>query len=204
MIRGRAETVALWAVIVQGLLRFQTSIPDMADASQTEQKSEPPLILLTDILAAAPEGPISNERSVDCSVLWRHYSTARDAAESAGDGEKAAIYNFLGGVCSMGLQAGEPLKPFTPLMAWATGSTPTPLTYRGKQSLVFGELAAQVDHPALKARLADLAWVNTKQHDAARLALDGYIECVGRLLAGKAEMRSRRNEVWIGVEKGPR
>ncbi|GGF67411.1 hypothetical protein GCM10007301_28860 [Azorhizobium oxalatiphilum] len=104
----------------------------MADASQTQQKPEPSLIVLADILSADPEMPISGERSVDCSVLWRHYSTARDAAELAGDGEMAAVYNLLGGVCTMGLQAGEPLKPFTPLMAWAAGSTPTPLTYRGK------------------------------------------------------------------------
>ncbi|WP_018390185.1 hypothetical protein [Ancylobacter sp. FA202] len=97
----------------------------MANASQTEQKFEPSLIVLADILAADPEIPISSERSVDCSVLWRHYSTARDAAELGGDGEKAAVYNLLGGVCSMGLQAGEPLKPFTPLMAWAAGSTPS-------------------------------------------------------------------------------
>lgn len=171
----------------------------MTDPSQTKRNVEPPLIQLADILSADPEAPISSERSVDCSVLWRHYSTARDAAELGGDGEKAAVYILLGGVCSMGLQAGEPLKPFTPLMAWAAGSTPTPLTYRGKQSMVFGELAAQVGHPALKARLADLAWVNAKQHDAARLAIDGYIECVSRILAGKAEMRSRRNEA-----SGPR
>lgn len=166
----------------------------MSDTLQTEQKSEPSLIVLADILAANPEMPIFGERSVDCSVLWRHYSTARDAAELAGDAGKAAVYNLLGGVCTMGLQASEPLKPFTPLMAWATGSSPTPLTYRGKQSLVLGELAAQVTHPALKARLADLAWVNTKQHGTARQAIDGYIECINRLLAGKAEMRSRRNE----------
>ncbi|MCF3933238.1 hypothetical protein L1787_07415 [Acuticoccus sp. M5D2P5] len=171
----------------------------MSDAPQTEQKSEPSLIVLAAILSADPEMPISGERSVDCSVLWRHYSTARDAAELAGNVEKAAVYNLLGGVCTMSLQAGEPLKPFTPLMAWATGSSPTPLTYRGKQSLVFGELAAEVAHPALKARLADLAWVNTKQHEAARLAIESYIECVRRLLAGKAEMRSRRNEA-----SGPR
>lgn len=104
----------------------------MSETSQAEQKFEPSLIVLTDILSAEPEMPISDERSVDCAVLWRLYSTARDAAEVA--------------------------------------------------------------HPALKARLADLAWVNTKQHEAARLAIDGYIECDGRLLAGKAERRSRRNE----------
>lgn len=141
-----------------------------------------------------PDEPIAGERSVDCSVLWRHYSTARDTAQSAGDAAKASAYDLLGGVCTMSLQASEAAKPFTPLMAWATGSSPTPLTYRGRQSVVLGELAATVLHPALKARLADLAWVNTKQHEAARLAIDGYVESVELILAGKAEMRSRRKE----------
>lgn len=159
-----------------------------------DPKSQPPVIELADLLAAEPEAPIAGEWSVDCSVLWGHYSTARDAAEQAGDGVKALAYNLLGGACTMTLQASKPLSPFTPLMAWATGSSPTPLTYRGRQSLVFGELAAQVAHPALKARLADLAWINAKQHEAARLAMDGYVESVERLLAGKTEMRSRRKE----------
>ena len=61
----------------------------MSDTLQTEQKSEPSLIVLADILAANPEMPIFGECSVDCSVLWRHYSTARDAAELAGDEGKA-------------------------------------------------------------------------------------------------------------------
>lgn len=90
----------------------------------------------------------------------------------------------------MSLRAGEPTKPFGPFMAWAIGSSPTPLTYKGRQSAVLGELAALVAHPALKARLADLAWVNIKRHEAARLTVDGYVESVERILAGKVEMRA--------------
>jgi len=166
----------------------------MADPSEPASKPEPHTIELADLLAAEPEAPIARESSVDCSVLWGRYSAERDAAEQAGDAARASAYNLLGGICTMSLQASEPAKPFTPLMAWANSSSPTPLTYWGRQSVVLGDLAAQVAHPALKARLADLAWVNTKQHESARLAIDGYIESVERIQAGKAEMRSRRRE----------
>ena len=166
----------------------------MADPSKPASKGEPPVIDLVELLAAEPEAPVAGEPSVDCSVLWRHYSAARDAAEQAGNAAKASVYNLLGGVCTMSLQASEAAKPFTPLLAGANGSSPTSVTYRGRQSVALGELAAQVAHPALKARLADLAWVNTKRHEAARLAIEGYIESVERILAGKAEMRSRRGE----------
>ncbi|MFL5122984.1 MAG: hypothetical protein ACJ8C8_21310, partial [Microvirga sp.] len=96
----------------------------MAHPSKPASKTEPPVVELADFLAAEPEAPIAGECSVDCSVLWHHYSTARDAAELAGDAAKASAYNLLGGVCTMSLQASEAAKPFTPLMAWANGSSP--------------------------------------------------------------------------------
>lgn len=154
----------------------------------------PAAIEIAEFLAAGPEDPIADLSSVDCSALWGRYSAARDEAEAAGEDGKAAVYEILAGICSMDLRAGDPRNPFGALMAWATGSSPTPANYRGRQSVILGDLADKIANPALKARLGDVAWVNARNHAAARIAIDGYVESIERLLSKKGAMRCGREE----------
>jgi hypothetical protein len=147
-------------------------------------------IELQEFVAANLEEPIAGETVMDCSLLWGRYSKARDDAEAAADFTLSRVYDVLAGVCSMTLSATDARKPFGPLASWATGSTPTSLNFRGRQSMVFGEVAKTTEHPALRARLADLAWVNGKNVDAARMAIDAYADSIDRVLLGKATMRS--------------
>ena len=58
------------------------------------------------------------------------------------------------------------------------------------QADAFEVLAAQLEHPGLRARLADIAWTNERHRGkSGRLAVDAYVECVDRLLGGRATPR---------------
>lgn len=142
-------------------------------------------VTLETLVAAGPEQPIARSRSVDCAALWQLYARARDKAETAGEADRAASYNLLANACSLALRPVEALRPFAPMLEMTFGSSPRPEAFDRAQAAIFADLAPTIAHPALRARLGDLGWVNAKRHDAARTAIAAYIDCVKMLLAGR-------------------
>ncbi|MDB5581508.1 MAG: hypothetical protein JWR80_6684 [Bradyrhizobium sp.] len=151
-----------------------------------------PAIDLKTFLKADPDQALAGTTSVDCYDLWRAFAAARDRAEKLKQAERGAVYNVLANACSLALRADEGMHPFAAMIQLTTGSSAGPDMLR-EYAATFAELAPHLKHPALRARLADLGWVLGKRHDAARLAIAGYGDCLKRLLAGKAQTRGKRN-----------
>jgi len=152
------------------------------------------VVALQSFIVAAPDTLLAGLRSVDCSDFWNMFATARDAASEAGEPERAAALDVLAGASSLVLRAAEPLRPFAPLLEMTFSSSARPDAYRGPQAEIFAELAPIIEQPALRARLADLAWFLAKRPDSARLAIQAYLDCVQRLLRHRANMRGNRGE----------
>lgn len=152
-------------------------------------------VVSIDALALAdPDRHLADLRSVDCSDFWNALTTARDAASENGETERAHALDALAGASSLILRAGEPLQPFAPLMEMAFGSSARPEKYNGPQAGIFGDFATVVVQPALRARLADLAWLYAKRSDCARVAIEAYLDCVRLLVRRRAGMRGKVRE----------
>ena len=62
-----------------------------------------------------------------------------------------------------------------------------PADLRGDQSAVIAELVPTLRNPGLRARLADIVWINDRKLAAmAHRAIDSYCEAVQLVLDGKA------------------
>ncbi len=151
-------------------------------------------VALQSLIDVASDTLLAGLSSVDCSDFWNIFATARDAAYQAGESERAAALDVLAGACSLVLRAAEPLQSFAPLLEMTFGSSARPEAYRGPQAEIFAELAPTIEQPALRARLADLAWFLAKHPASARLAVQAYLDCIQRMLRHRAHMRGNRGE----------
>lgn len=151
-------------------------------------------VALQSFVDTTPDALLAGLRSVDCSDFWNVFATARDAASESGEPERAAALDVLAGASSLVLRAAEPLRPFAPLLEMTFGSSARPDAYRGLQAEIFAELAPTIEQPALRARLADLAWFLAKRPGSAKLAIQAYLACVQCILSGRATMRGNRGE----------
>lgn len=70
---------------------------------------------LEDIERTELEKPIEGAKDGTCSYYVTPFSSASKEAEEAGDNGKAAVYKFMGTICSFQLGEGDPSKPFTPM-----------------------------------------------------------------------------------------
>jgi hypothetical protein len=71
---------------------------------------------------------------------------------------------------------------------WTTGGerTAIPQDFKGEQTAVFASLLPEIVHPGLRARLAEMVWLNDrKAHESARVAIDAYCEATNGLLDGR-------------------
>jgi hypothetical protein len=87
------------------------------------------------------------------------------AAQTAGDTTSKAILVLLARICSIVLQPSNRSAPLTHMAAWSDGTTSFDPDHLQRHELnLLAQLVGQVDHVALRARLADLVWLRAKRH----------------------------------------
>jgi hypothetical protein len=149
--------------------------PAMTDA--TDQQPAPDTLSLDDfhrsgaaaLLAAHPDAPLTDLRG--------RFLAAAQAAHEDGRTASAAVLRLLGGICSMMLQPGSSTKPLAPLFVWADGRrSMEPDDLEPDQVDLLARLVDEVRHVALRARLADLVWMQARRlgHRFALSAIDDY------------------------------
>lgn len=113
------------------------------------------------------------------------------ASEPGLDEAERSVFTVLGLACSIFLDPGDASTPWRPMATFTDGSTTvTPQTFKGAQVAVFADLIADVRHPGLRARLADLIWsLDRRAADAARSAITAYLECAFGLMDGRFSPR---------------
>lgn len=141
------------------------------------------------------EAPLAATRSVDCYSFFDLYRTAAEAAEAADDDRSAGAYRLLAAVTAICLKPADAAEPYGPLCVMDGRRTLIPEDLRGEQSAAFTGITATLKNPGLRARLADVAWINNRSlADQARLAIAAYCEAVRLVADGEATFVSEQTE----------
>ncbi len=143
-------------------------------------------------------------RSIDYNAIVRDLRSAydsyledkfTDAMLLNRDNEPAfSVYRLLASVCSLHFRLHDKAGAFGAKMSSGNRRTPIPEDWLGEQTDYFFEIVDEVEHPALRARLADVVWTNDrKKGKAAPIAVAAYCECVESLMNGTYERRFEAN-----------
>lgn len=139
-------------------------------------------------------------RSVDYNSIVRDLKSAygsrletefMKATRMHGGNEPAfSAFRLLASVCGLHFRLHDKAGAFGANMMFGNSRTPIPEDWLGEQTEHFFEILEEVEHPALRARLADVVWINDrKKGKAAAIAVMAYCECVEALLSGTYEDR---------------
>lgn len=122
----------------------------------------------------------ADRHSLETSLL-EELQTAMDAENEAA--ERALRVLTL--LCTFHLQVDDPGAPYTPRSNSSGRRSCLPSDFRGEQNRVLAEIASSIGHPALRARVADVAWFNERKHWRAGVeAVAAYCDVVERRTTG--------------------
>jgi len=139
--------------------------------------------------AAGCEGPIAESRKVYVACHAALYQKAQKEAEAAGDARAERVYRLLAAVTHIHFKPNDKAEPYGPKFVMDGRRSIIPSDLRGAQSEVFAAVAPAVVNPGLRARLADIAWLNDRKQAAmAQLAISSYCAAVQDVIDGKAEL----------------
>lgn len=152
----------------------------------TKPQADLKVISLTDLKALDVNILLAGNDGSDSFALTTPLREARAKAEEAGDETRCRALSLLYGILDIHLRVHDRAEPFGPMFQGPEGRTYTASDFRGEQSTIFAEFAITVDHPVLRARLADLAWYNDrKRGEIGKLAVEAYCEIIERRIAGE-------------------
>lgn len=98
-----------------------------------------------------------------------------------GEERHAAVLVLLSRICYMFLRPGNEDGPYVPMMSGPEGRTPLPEDLSDTEIEVIAHLFDSTKDPELSARLADILWLQKRDHKAARAAMEAYLESAQRL-----------------------
>ncbi|OVZ64369.1 hypothetical protein CDO46_09165 [Pigmentiphaga sp. NML030171] len=140
-----------------------------------DTSAAPPASTLDDLLRCGADELLNhNPPATAYHELWsRLFAAAQAAAE---DAPKAAALTFLAKISSMMLEPDDRAASFKPMMSSPTGRTTLPEDFTAAEVGLMADLAPTVQHPLLRARLADLVWLKERRRGIAfaHMAIEGY------------------------------
>lgn len=167
----------------------------MSTTDQADQQPDPPAPLsANDLLSFDFEEPIRGADVADAHPLGDLFQKALAGLEDKTTVE-ARTFALMTAVCSFHFKPEDRAAPFGPMMEWERKRSAIPEDFAGDQALAFAAVADRIEHPCLRARIADTAWLNDKKNGrVARTAVEAYAECVRRLLSGDFRARFAKDE----------
>ena len=124
------------------------------------------IVSLEDFLAIDCEAPLTGTRKVHCACFGPIYESARKSAQKDGCGSEQRVYGLLSAVTQIYFKPRDRAEPFGPLIVIEGKRSVIPDDLRGNQSRVFAQIAPAIRNPGLRARLADIAWLNDRRESA--------------------------------------
>lgn len=147
----------------------------MADKEHEEKQLLMDVATLDDFAHINPAAILDMSNSLHFHELERVFQEASHAAEEADDFSAARAYKVLAVICSYHFNP-DRADAFTPQIIMNGRRSLIPSDYAGKQQEILTKVAEQVDHPLLRARIADSCWhSNRKLHLMAELASNSYL-----------------------------
>jgi hypothetical protein len=160
------------------------------DASATEPELRR-LVTPADLQAVDLEAPIRGLDLADAHEFYMAYQRAHAAALAANDEACQLVYRLFGDLCGIMLQSSDTGNVWCPIFVLANGSrSAIPEDFREEQTATLAAVVSRIENPALRARIADIAWSNNRRDGAsAAAAIDAYCDSVAGLLDGGLKTR---------------
>lgn len=144
-----------------------------------------------DLLSVDPALVIGNATCVDVEAFDDAFLEAAKIADEGGKAREALVLRLFAAVSRFHFRPGDRKEPFSNMISWADGSRS--LMGSDFDSEDIDAIATAVEGIALlplRIRLADLAWSRDKAKvDQARIAIDGYVQLVNKVLDGSGTLR---------------
>lgn len=132
-------------------------------------------------------------RSVDYNSIVRDLKSVYDnqletefmkLARANRDNEPTfSVFRLLASACGLHFRLHDMSGAFGAKIRFENSRSPIPEDWLGQQTDYLFEILEEVEHPALRARLADVVWINDrKKGKAAEIAVEAYCECVEGLI----------------------
>lgn len=146
-----------------------------------EQKGKQPLMdiaTLDDFAHINPASILGMSNSLHFHTLEQTFQEAAKAAKGDGDDAAVRAYSVLAVICSYHFNPSR-TDVFTPQIIMGDRRSLIPSDYIGEQQQILAEIAGQVDHSLLRARIADSCWhSNRRLYEMAELASSSYLSAV--------------------------
>lgn len=157
--------------------------PEATEAPTFEQQMP---ATAADLDAVDFEAPIRGIEIADAHELYPFYERAFAAAREAKDETAQKVYRLFTQLCSMVMQPSDRGSIWGPLFTLANGTrAPVAEDFRGEQTAALAAVVSRMVSPALRSRIADIAWSNNRRDGAsAAAAIDAYCDLVTGLLDG--------------------
>ncbi len=134
------------------------------------------------------EAPIRASHKVDCWSLGNLYRTA---ASEQGQNDKSAatrVFGLLSDILNIQFKPEDRSEPYGPWFVMDGRRGLIPADLRGDQSAVICGLVPTIQNSGLRARLADIVWINDRSLAVmASHAIDAYCESVQLVLDNEAQ-----------------
>ena len=166
-------------------------LPPQDDVNPEENSDARPGPVTLDDLNNVPfEEAIADLGIVECHALGRRFRQKLEALDANATAAERRVYFALIAICEFHFKPEERGEAYGPMMTLNDGRrTAVPDDFRGEQAAAFGEVLHGITHISLRTRLADVVWLNTRNRDAAELAINGYIDTADRLITNEATPR---------------
>jgi len=131
---------------------------------------------------------VAASKIADSNYVYGRIEAAFANAKNTKDAESEKALGVLIQIAGYHFEPGDRAEPFGPLMVMGGRRSPIPSDLLGDQVEILSRFAANVAHPAFRARLSDVCWLlNKKDVASGLLAVSSYVECVKIVLNGEAE-----------------
>lgn len=150
----------------------------MSGKDEDKKETLMDLATLDDFTHINPASIMEISNSLHFYALEHAFREAAQTAENTGDAAAFRAFNVLAVVCSYHFNPSGS-DTFSPQIIIDGKRTLIPSDYLGEQQRVLVQIAEQIDHPLLRARIADSCWyVNRRLHTVAALAASSYLNAV--------------------------
>lgn len=123
----------------------------------------------------------------DHDRVW-HEALENAARDFATNNElrKGTALKFLACAIQAMLKPSDVSRPLAPMFVFEDKRGLIPDDFDDEQIALMGELAQEIENPILRARLYDICWVRTKNHQYATPAIEAYLEATRLFFADNA------------------
>ncbi|WP_319519622.1 DUF4209 domain-containing protein [uncultured Martelella sp.] len=160
-----------------------------------ESQSGPPFLIASfdDLAAVDLDVLLGSLSRSDVHSLEKALGAAIKEFEATGDERAQRACRLLFILCSFHLRIDDPASAWGPRWQEPSARSYIASDLRGEQNDVMATIAADIAHPALRARMADVVWYNDRsKRECADVAIEAYCTLIRKRLDGEFTPRSER------------